>query len=84
MGCVLGHHTVDSTAHTYARPLTLRVRPVYRAGRRPNESKDMTEIEWWEYDDAAEMAQAVAGDIQFIIEAAIGLTERGGVTWQDD
>ena len=31
----------------------------------------MTEIEWWEYDDAAEMAQAVAGDIQFIIEAAI-------------
>ena len=31
----------------------------------------MTEIEWWEYDDAAEMAAAVAGDIQFIIEAAI-------------
>ncbi len=31
----------------------------------------MSEIEWWDYDDAAEMAEAVAGDIQFIIEAAI-------------
>jgi 6-phosphogluconolactonase len=31
----------------------------------------MTEIEWWEYDDAAEMAAAVAGDIQFVIESAI-------------
>lgn len=31
----------------------------------------MTEIEWWEYDDAAEMADAVAGDVQFIIESAI-------------
>ena len=31
----------------------------------------MTEIEWWDYDDAAEMADAVAGDIQFIIESAI-------------
>ena len=31
----------------------------------------MTEVEWWEYDDAAEMADAVAGDIQFIIESAI-------------
>ncbi len=30
-----------------------------------------TEIEWWEYDDAGEMAEAVAGDIQFIIESAI-------------
>ncbi len=30
-----------------------------------------TEIEWWDYDDAAEMAQAVAGDIGFIIESAI-------------
>ena len=29
------------------------------------------EIEWWDYDDAAEMADAVAGDIQFIIESAI-------------
>jgi len=29
------------------------------------------EIEWWEYDDAAEMAGAVAGDIAFIIESAI-------------
>lgn len=30
-----------------------------------------TEIEWWDYDDAAEMAGAVAGDIGFIIESAI-------------
>lgn len=31
----------------------------------------MTEIEWWDYEDADEMANAVAGDIQFIIESAI-------------
>ena len=31
----------------------------------------MTEIEWWDYDDTAEMAAAVAGDVQFIIESAI-------------
>ncbi|MET0245366.1 MAG: 6-phosphogluconolactonase [Sphingomonas sp.] len=30
-----------------------------------------TEIEWWEYDDAEEMAEAVAGDVGFIIESAI-------------
>ena len=30
-----------------------------------------TEIEWWEYDDAAELADAVAGDIQFVIESAL-------------
>lgn len=36
----------------------------------------MTEIEWWEYDDAGEMAAAVAGDIGFIIESAIDA--RGG------
>ena len=30
-----------------------------------------TEIEWWEYDDTAEMADAVAGDIGFVIESAI-------------
>ncbi|AJA09474.1 6-phosphogluconolactonase [Sphingopyxis fribergensis] len=29
------------------------------------------EVEWWEYDDVAEMAAAVAGDIAFIIESAI-------------
>lgn len=29
------------------------------------------EVEWWEYEDAAEMAAAVAGDIGFIIESAI-------------
>jgi 6-phosphogluconolactonase len=31
----------------------------------------MTEIEWWEYEDATEMGEALAGDIQFIIESAI-------------
>ena len=31
----------------------------------------MTEIEWWEYDDADEFAGAVAGDIQFVVESAI-------------
>jgi len=30
-----------------------------------------TEIEWWDYDDAAEMGDALAGDVQFIIESAI-------------
>ncbi|WP_213980760.1 6-phosphogluconolactonase [Sphingomonas sp. dw_22] len=30
-----------------------------------------TEIEWWDYDDADEMADAVAGDVQFIIESAL-------------
>jgi len=34
------------------------------------------EIEWWDYDDADEMAEAIAGDIQFIIESAIDA--RGG------
>jgi len=29
------------------------------------------EIEWWDYDDAEEMADAVSGDIGFIIESAI-------------
>jgi 6-phosphogluconolactonase len=29
------------------------------------------EVEWWEYEDAAEMAAAVADDIGFIIESAI-------------
>ncbi|WP_431470536.1 6-phosphogluconolactonase [Sphingosinithalassobacter sp. LHW66-3] len=35
-----------------------------------------TEIEWWDYDDADEMAEAVAGDVAFIIGQAID--ERGG------
>ena len=29
------------------------------------------EVEWWDYDDAAEMADAVAGDVQFVIESAL-------------
>lgn len=31
----------------------------------------MIEVEWWEYDSAADMADAVAGDIGFIVESAI-------------
>jgi 6-phosphogluconolactonase len=31
----------------------------------------MIEAEWWEYDDVEEMAEAVAGDVGFIIESAI-------------
>ena len=31
----------------------------------------MIEAEWWEYDSADEMADAVAGDIGFIVESAI-------------
>ena len=29
------------------------------------------EAEWWDYDTAAEMAEAVAGDVGFIIESAL-------------
>lgn len=29
------------------------------------------EVEWWEYDDAEELAGAVAGDLQFVIESAL-------------
>ncbi len=29
------------------------------------------EIEWWEYDTAAEMAEAVAGDVAFVVESAL-------------
>ena len=35
----------------------------------------MIEAEWWDYDDAEELAEAVAGDVGFIIEQA--LTARG-------
>lgn len=31
----------------------------------------MIEAEWWDYDDADELAEAVAGDVGFIIESAI-------------
>ena len=31
----------------------------------------MTEIEWWDYDDAGELADAVAGDVGFVIESAL-------------
>ncbi len=32
----------------------------------------MDEVEWWEFDTPAEMAEQVAGDIAFVIESAIG------------
>jgi 6-phosphogluconolactonase len=31
----------------------------------------MIEVEWWDYDSRAEMAEAVAGDVGFIIESAL-------------
>ena len=31
----------------------------------------MIEAEWWDYDDVDEMAEAVAGDVGFIIESAL-------------
>ena len=31
----------------------------------------MAEVEWWEFDSAADMAEQVAGDIGFVIESAI-------------
>ena len=31
----------------------------------------MIEAEWWDYDDAADMADAVASDIEFIIDSAL-------------
>jgi 6-phosphogluconolactonase len=31
----------------------------------------MIEAEWWEYDDLDEMADAVAGDVRFIVESAL-------------
>ena len=34
------------------------------------ESLTMIEAEWWDYDSAEELAEAVAGDIGFIIESA--------------
>ncbi|VAV99410.1 hypothetical protein MNBD_ALPHA04-2338, partial [hydrothermal vent metagenome] len=32
---------------------------------------DEAQPEWWDFDDPAEMINAVAGDIQFIIESAL-------------
>jgi 6-phosphogluconolactonase len=31
----------------------------------------MIDAEWWEYEDAGELAEAVAGDAQFVIESAL-------------
>jgi 6-phosphogluconolactonase len=31
----------------------------------------MIEAEWWEYDSVEEMADAVAGDVGFIVESAL-------------
>ena len=31
----------------------------------------MTEIEWWDYEDSAELADAIAGDVGFVIESAL-------------
>ena len=39
----------------------------------------MIEAEWWDYDSPDEMAEAVAGDVGFIVESA--LDARGGSDW---
>jgi 6-phosphogluconolactonase len=49
----------------------LRTKSPEGASAQHEEDHVSDEIEWWEYDDAAEMAAAVAGDIGFIIESAI-------------
>lgn len=36
-----------------------------------NEEDAMIEAEWWDYEDPAELADAVAGDVGFIIESAL-------------
>jgi 6-phosphogluconolactonase len=44
----------------------------------------MDEIEWWEFDSAAEMAEQVAGDIGFVIESAIEAHGDARVALADD
>ena len=36
----------------------------------------MIEAEWWDYDDASELAEAVAGDVGFIVEQALSARGR--------
>ena len=31
----------------------------------------MIEVEWWDYDSLDELAEAVAGDVGFIIDSAV-------------
>src|SRR3546814_19090980 len=31
----------------------------------------MDEVEWWEFDTPAEMAEQIAGDVAFVIESAV-------------
>ena len=35
----------------------------------PEDEESM--LEWWDFDDSAEMIEAIASDIQFIIESAL-------------
>ena len=34
-------------------------------------AEPLTEVEWWDYDSAEEMAEAIAGDVGFLIESAL-------------
>ena len=36
----------------------------------------MIEVEWWEYDLLDELADAVAGDVGFIVDSAVDARER--------
>jgi 6-phosphogluconolactonase len=42
-----------------------------RKVRRHEQGQTMIEAEWWDYDSPSEMAEAVAGDVGFIIESAL-------------
>ena len=51
----------------------LRIGPAIGRSLHANRKKAQTmiEAEWWDYDSAEELAEAVAGDIGFIIESAL-------------
>lgn len=34
-------------------------------------AEPLTEVEWWDYDSAEDMAEAIAGDVGFLIESAL-------------
>jgi 6-phosphogluconolactonase len=43
----------------------------------------MDEIEWWEFDTAAELAEQVVGDIGFVIESAVGAHGNAGSRYRE-
>src|SRR3546814_473736 len=43
----------------------------YGGRKHRNRDRDMDEVEWWEFDTPAEMAEQIAGDVAFVIESAV-------------